>query len=189
MVDLENDPYKKATDCYGLGIAAMIAWIAGFTGRARALTGKWPIIYTTADWWRECTGDPPAGSAQDPLWLAAFGGTGAHRAVPLAALDVLAVRQRRPLPGIGQTDLDYYQPTGDLPALRAPAAAAGKAPGKARGGGEAKRHMRAGQEPHEAGQGQAQAEKPGASPRVTRYPGNADREMGPGSDDHGRRRP
>jgi len=56
VVDLENDPYKKATDCYGLGIPAMIAWIAGFTGRARAVTGKWPTIYTTADWWRECTG-------------------------------------------------------------------------------------------------------------------------------------
>lgn len=74
VVDLENDPYKKATDCYGLGIPAMIAWIAGFTGRARAMTGEWPTIYTTADWWRECTRSTGR-FPHDPLWLAAFGGT------------------------------------------------------------------------------------------------------------------
>ena len=74
VVDLENDPYKKATDCYGLGVPAMIAWIAGFTGRAKALTGEWPTIYTTADWWRECTGSTGR-FPHDPLWLAAFGGT------------------------------------------------------------------------------------------------------------------
>ncbi len=74
VVDLENDPYKKGTDCYGVGVPAMIAWIAGFTGRASALTGKWPTIYTTADWWRECTGSTSR-FRHDPLWLAAFGGT------------------------------------------------------------------------------------------------------------------
>jgi GH25 family lysozyme M1 (1,4-beta-N-acetylmuramidase) len=47
VVDLENDPYST-NDCYRFGQGRMIAWIAGFTSRARALTGSWPITYTTA---------------------------------------------------------------------------------------------------------------------------------------------
>jgi hypothetical protein len=53
-VDLENDPYAATDhtgDCYGLSVRQAIAWIAAFTAKARAVTGKLPIIYTTADWW------------------------------------------------------------------------------------------------------------------------------------------
>jgi lysozyme len=120
VVDLENDPYKKATDCYGVGIPAMISWISGFTARAAALTGKWPIIYTTAAWWRECTGSTGR-FRRDPLWLAAFGGT--LPTVPSAWPHWTFWQYNNAgfLPGIGQTDLDYYQPTSGLPALRPPA--------------------------------------------------------------------
>jgi lysozyme len=125
VVDLENDPYDKTTDCYGLGVPAMIAWISAFTGRTRALTGQWPIIYTTADWWRECTG--PAGRfPHDPLWLAAFGGTAPTVPEPWQSWTFWQYDNAATLAGIGQTDLDYYQPTDGLPALRAP--------------GQAKRH-------------------------------------------------
>jgi lysozyme len=130
VVDLENDPYKKATDCYGLGIPAMIAWIAGFTRRASALTGRWPTIYTTADWWQECTGSTRRFS-HDPLWLAAFGGTAPTVPSPWQNWTFWQYDNAGSLPGIGNTDLDYYQPTDGLPALRAPAAAASaKSPGK-----------------------------------------------------------
>jgi len=61
VVDLENDPYSTS-DCYWFGRSRMIAWIAGFTSRARALTGSWPIIYTTAAWWQITT----AGSRPPP---------------------------------------------------------------------------------------------------------------------------
>jgi lysozyme len=121
VVDLENDPYKKAADCYGVGIPAMNSWIAGFTARAEALTGKWPIIYTTAAWWRECTGS--TGRFQhDPLWLAAFGGTKPTVPTPWLHWTFWQYDNAGFLPGIGQADLDYYQPTSGLPALRGPVA-------------------------------------------------------------------
>jgi GH25 family lysozyme M1 (1,4-beta-N-acetylmuramidase) len=122
VVDLENDPYKKAADCYGVGIPAMISWITGFTARAEALTGKWPIIYTTADWWQECTGSTGQ-FRRDPLWLAAFGGTLPTVPSPWGHWTFWQYDNAGFLPGIGQTDLDYYQPTSGLPALRAPASA------------------------------------------------------------------
>ena len=72
VVDLENDPYSRS-DCYWFGQGRMIAWIAGFAARAKALTGSWPIIYTTAAWWRECTGSTGR-FTRDPLWLADYDG-------------------------------------------------------------------------------------------------------------------
>jgi GH25 family lysozyme M1 (1,4-beta-N-acetylmuramidase) len=119
VVDLENDPYKKASDCYGVRIPAMISWIAGFTAQARALTGKWPIIYTTAAWWRECTGSTGR-FRHDPLWLAAFGGTRPIAPSPWPHWTFWQYNNAGFLPGIGRTDLDYYQPSGGLPDLRSP---------------------------------------------------------------------
>jgi GH25 family lysozyme M1 (1,4-beta-N-acetylmuramidase) len=117
VIDLENDPYKAAADCYGLNRRSMIRWIAGFVGQARALTGKWPVIYTGAIWWQECTG-ATSRFRRDPLWLAAFGGT--RPAVPSTwrRWTFWQYNDAGRLPGIGPSDLDYYQPTGDLPALR-----------------------------------------------------------------------
>jgi lysozyme len=117
VVDLENDPYLAGKDCYGLNARKMNGWIAGFVGQARALTGKWPVIYTTANWWRECTG-ATSRFRRDPLWLAAYGGT--KPAVPSTwrHWTFWQYDNAGRLPGIGTADLDYYQPTGDLPALR-----------------------------------------------------------------------
>lgn len=122
VVDLENDPYEKRTDCYKVSIPAMIGWIAAFTKRARALTGQWPIIYTTADWWRECTGSTGK-FPHDPLWLAAFGGTAPTVPSPWQNWTFWQYDNAGSVPGIGHTDLDYYQPTDGLPALSAPAKA------------------------------------------------------------------
>jgi GH25 family lysozyme M1 (1,4-beta-N-acetylmuramidase) len=117
VIDLENDPYRAKVNCYGLKVTAMTGWIAGFVGQARALTGKWPVIYTAAGWWRECAG-ATSRFRRDPLWLAAYGAT--RPAVPPAwgrwtfwqYSDIGRLR------GVGRADLDYYQPTGDLPTLR-----------------------------------------------------------------------
>jgi GH25 family lysozyme M1 (1,4-beta-N-acetylmuramidase) len=117
VVDLENDPYKKAADCYGLDIPAMISWIARFTARAEALTGKWPIIYTTTTWWQECTGSTGR-FRHDPLWLAAFGRTQPTVPSPWLHWTFWQYDNVGSLPGIGQADLDYYQPTNNLPTLR-----------------------------------------------------------------------
>ena len=138
VVDLENDPYKKAADCYGLSIPAMIAWIAGFTKRTRVLTTEWPIIYTTADWWRECTGSTGR-FPHDPLWLAAFDGTAPTVPSPWQDWTFWQYDNAGSLPGIGQIDLDYYQPTNGLPALRAPAR---RASAKKRAAAKSKRHLK-----------------------------------------------
>jgi len=120
VVDLENNPYRKADDCYGLDVPAMTAWIARFTARAEALTGKWPVIYTTAAWWQECTGSTGQ-FRRDPLWLAAFDDTLPTVPCPWLHWTFWQYNNEGTLPGIGQADLDYYQPTSGLPALRAPA--------------------------------------------------------------------
>ena len=117
VIDLEKDPYRAGHDCYGLKGRRIIGWIAGFVGQARALTGKWPVIYTGASWWRECTG-ATSRFRRDPLWLAAFGGT--RPAVPSTwrHWTFWQYDDAGRLPGMGPADLDYYQPTSDLPALR-----------------------------------------------------------------------
>jgi GH25 family lysozyme M1 (1,4-beta-N-acetylmuramidase) len=118
VLDLENNPYRAGAHCYRLhgGKAAMIRWIAGFVGQARALTGKWPVIYTSASWWEECTGGTSR-FRRDPLWLAAYG---TRPAVPSTwgHWTFWQYSNAGRLPGIGPADLDYYQPTAALPALR-----------------------------------------------------------------------
>lgn len=75
QVDLEPDPYARrehVNACYGLGKRRMVAWIKDFTVQANDLTGTRPLIYTTASWWRRCTGNTRA-LGVDPLWVAAYG--------------------------------------------------------------------------------------------------------------------
>jgi GH25 family lysozyme M1 (1,4-beta-N-acetylmuramidase) len=119
VVDLENDPYKAA-HCYGLHIPTMIAWIAGFIAEARALTRKSPIIYTTYDWWQQCT-HSSGRFLRDPLWLAAFDVSRPSVPSPWGQWSFWQYNGDGFLAGIGETDLDYYQPTSGLPTLRAPA--------------------------------------------------------------------
>jgi GH25 family lysozyme M1 (1,4-beta-N-acetylmuramidase) len=146
VVDLENDPYKAA-DCYGLHIPTMIAWIAGFIAEARALTGKQPIIYTTAAWWQECT-KSTGEFGRDPLWVAQFDVTQPIVPSPWHQWTFWQYTGEGFLPGIGETDLDYYQPTGGLPALRAPART-----------GARKEHARATKPSHERRLSRQRAEK------------------------------
>jgi GH25 family lysozyme M1 (1,4-beta-N-acetylmuramidase) len=115
VVDLENDPYSN-NDCYRFGQARMIAWIAGFARRARALTGSWPIIYTTAAWWQECTGSTGRFS-NDPLWLAAYGGGPPAAPSPWNRWSFWQYSEQGYLPGIGTTDLDYFQSASGLESL------------------------------------------------------------------------
>jgi GH25 family lysozyme M1 (1,4-beta-N-acetylmuramidase) len=75
MLDIEYDPYVSTdgtNECYGLSATKMTTWIAGFVTTARSLTGQYPIIYTTANWWDACTGGSTA-FAVDPMWVAAYG--------------------------------------------------------------------------------------------------------------------
>jgi GH25 family lysozyme M1 (1,4-beta-N-acetylmuramidase) len=110
-VDLENDPYSvkgKPGNCYGLRRPTMLAWIKGFVSEAKTLTGTRPVIYTTADWWRQCTGGATR-FARSSLWVADYGvGT---PAVPAAwqHWTFWQYSDSARLPGVGVTDLDYYR--------------------------------------------------------------------------------
>jgi GH25 family lysozyme M1 (1,4-beta-N-acetylmuramidase) len=116
VVDLENDPYG-GSDCYGLGTRRMVGWIAGFIARARALTGRRSVIYTTAAWWHECTGSTGR-FRSDPLWLAAYGVAWPAAPSPWRRWAFWQYSNNGFLPGIGLTDLDYYQPVSGLSSLR-----------------------------------------------------------------------
>ena len=115
-VDLENDPYGRG-NCYRLGVRRMVAWIAGFIARARKLTGKRPIIYTTDAWWRECTRSTGR-FRSDPLWVAAYDTDRPSVPSPWHRWAFWQYASDGFLPGIGRTDLDYYQPVGGFSSLR-----------------------------------------------------------------------
>jgi GH25 family lysozyme M1 (1,4-beta-N-acetylmuramidase) len=116
MLDIEYDPYVSTdgtNECYGLSASTMTAWISAFVTTARSLTGQYPIIYTTANWWDACTGGSTAFSA-DPMWVAAYGvGT-----PPLPAgwqgWAFWQYTSGGTVPGVdspGTTDLDRFSPT------------------------------------------------------------------------------
>ncbi|MCT2582954.1 GH25 family lysozyme [Actinophytocola gossypii] len=76
-LDVEANPYvgDDGTDaCYGLSDAQMVAWIRDFLAEVKRRTGVDAIIYTSASWWRDCTGGTSA-FAGHPLWVASYAST------------------------------------------------------------------------------------------------------------------
>ena len=60
--------------CYGLSSSAMNSWIKSFLDKYESLTGRKAPIYSTTDWWKQCTGNT-AQFADHPLWIANYNGT------------------------------------------------------------------------------------------------------------------
>lgn len=80
VLDIEYNPYEGRTDipgynpgntCYDLSAGQMTSWIADFGNTVKSLTGRYPVIYSTTDWWSRCTGNA-AGFGDYPLWIAAY---------------------------------------------------------------------------------------------------------------------
>ncbi|MEU2064496.1 lysozyme [Streptomyces sp. NPDC013455] len=71
-LDIEYNPYSEEHVCYGLDKERMVRWIRSFGDEVERETGRRPVIYTTTEWWRQCTGDGRAFSSH-PLWLARHG--------------------------------------------------------------------------------------------------------------------
>jgi GH25 family lysozyme M1 (1,4-beta-N-acetylmuramidase) len=116
MLDIEYDPYVSSdgtNECYGLSPAQMTAWIAGFVTTARSLTGQYPIIYTTANWWDTCTGGSTAFGA-DPMWVAAYGFSGPPLPAGWRTYSYWQYTSAGTVPGVatpGGTDLDSFSPS------------------------------------------------------------------------------
>ena len=72
-LDIEYNPYGAT--CYGLSPSAMTSWITSFTAQYHALTGVYPVIYSTYDWWSTCTGNTSSTSSTSPFWIARYSTT------------------------------------------------------------------------------------------------------------------
>lgn len=68
LLDIE---YGYNATCWGLSQPAMVAWIADFSNTVLKLTGTRPAIYSTTDWWSQCTGNNKSFSA-NPLFIARY---------------------------------------------------------------------------------------------------------------------
>jgi GH25 family lysozyme M1 (1,4-beta-N-acetylmuramidase) len=115
ILDIEYDPYTSsdhANTCYNLTQAQMVSWIGAFAAEVIRRTGQRPAIYSTAQWWNECTGKSAAFAA-DPLWIAGDTSSGPLQPVMPAAWQTWTYWQYSAgatVPGIddaGATDVSY----------------------------------------------------------------------------------
>ncbi|OJA15294.1 hypothetical protein AZE42_00926 [Rhizopogon vesiculosus] len=67
-LDIEYNP--SGTECYGLSASSMVSWIKSFSAEYHASTTRYPVIYTTTNWWTTCTGNSATFASTNPLWLA-----------------------------------------------------------------------------------------------------------------------
>jgi GH25 family lysozyme M1 (1,4-beta-N-acetylmuramidase) len=72
-LDIEYNPYGST--CYGLSASQMVTWLRTFSNEVRAKAGRYPVIYSTTDWWRQCTGNSAALAGTDPIWIANWNGS------------------------------------------------------------------------------------------------------------------
>jgi GH25 family lysozyme M1 (1,4-beta-N-acetylmuramidase) len=119
ILDVEYDPYTKSdhtNSCYGLTRSQMVSWIGAFVAEAVRRTGQRPVIYSTAQWWDECTGTSAA-FASDPLWIAGDTATGPLQPIMPPAWKTWTYWQytaSATIPGIGDpkhTDASYLSAT------------------------------------------------------------------------------
>ncbi|KAK7678321.1 hypothetical protein QCA50_018669 [Cerrena zonata] len=64
--------YGPTSECYGLSASAMVSWIKDFSNTYHSSVGVYPVIYTTTDWWKTCTGNSAAFASTNPLWIAHY---------------------------------------------------------------------------------------------------------------------
>ncbi|MER7929071.1 lysozyme [Streptomyces sp. NPDC096057] len=69
-LDIETNPYDKKHPCYSLSRTGMVNWIKAFSAEVNRRTGRRPVIYTTTQWWKTCTGNSSAFAATHALWIA-----------------------------------------------------------------------------------------------------------------------
>lgn len=70
VLDIEYNPYGST--CYGFSQSSMVNWIRDFLTTYKARTSRDAVIYTTTDWWTQCTGNYGGFGAANPLWIARY---------------------------------------------------------------------------------------------------------------------
>nr|WP_231707690.1 GH25 family lysozyme [Arthrobacter sp. zg-Y919] len=76
LLDIEYNPYPQlGNTCYNMNWSQMVTWIQEFSNTIQSRTGRVPMIYTTTDWWRTCTGNTTA-FANHPLHIASYSQAG-----------------------------------------------------------------------------------------------------------------
>lgn len=58
--------------CYGLSQQAWVTWIQDFSSDYHSRTGRYPVIVTTGNWWRQCTGNTTV-FTRSPLFILRWG--------------------------------------------------------------------------------------------------------------------
>jgi len=53
------------------GCHSAARWVSDFSAAVHSRTGRFPIIYSTRDWWSTCTTSPNI-SARNPLFVACY---------------------------------------------------------------------------------------------------------------------
>ncbi|MCC3294809.1 FG-GAP-like repeat-containing protein [Arthrobacter sp. zg-Y411] len=72
LLDIEYNPYPHlGNTCYNMSAGQMVNWIRAFSDTIKARTGRVPMIYSTTDWWRTCTGNTSA-FGDHPLHIASY---------------------------------------------------------------------------------------------------------------------
>lgn len=70
-LDMEYNPYGAT--CYGKSHKSMVSWIRDFVLTYREETGRYPVIYTSTNWWKRCTGNSGKFGRTNPLWIPRYG--------------------------------------------------------------------------------------------------------------------
>ncbi|MFI9076434.1 lysozyme [Streptomyces sioyaensis] len=70
-LDMEYNPYGAT--CYGKSHKGMVNWIHDFVQTYREETGRYPVIYTSTNWWKRCTGNSGKFGRTNPLWIPRYG--------------------------------------------------------------------------------------------------------------------
>ncbi|KIJ20627.1 glycoside hydrolase family 25 protein [Paxillus involutus ATCC 200175] len=72
-LDIDYNP--TGPKCYSLSASAMVSWIKDFSNTYKAATGRYPVIFTTTNWWKDCTGNSATFGSTNPLWIAHYAST------------------------------------------------------------------------------------------------------------------
>lgn len=73
MLDLEYNPYPSlGNTCFGMSQSQLKTWTWEFMNRYKELTGRYPTIYSTTDWWNTCMGGTGEFNNAAPLHIANY---------------------------------------------------------------------------------------------------------------------